>query len=219
MGRALIFANGAAHDGEMVRRAILEDPDALVVAADGGARLAWQSYGLTPDIIIGDMDSLSAAELETFRSQGVQIEQHNPEKDETDLELALLWAATRDVQHIRIIGATGRRMDQTFGNVYLLAMPQLAGRDVRLVAGNQQMWLAHAGEHCIEGEVDDTLSLLPLSGDVENIRTENLYYPLTGETLRFGPARGMSNVLTATTATVTFDAGLLLIVHTPGTPE
>ncbi|MEL6273454.1 MAG: thiamine diphosphokinase, partial [Chloroflexota bacterium] len=84
--------------------------------------------------------------------------------------------------------------------------------------GEQQLWLARPGEHHINGEANDTLSLIPLSGDVENIRTENLYYPLSGETLRFGPARGMSNVLTTSTATVSFDAGLLLIVHTYGTP-
>ena len=216
---ALIFANGAANDGTFVQRTIQETNSPLIIAADGGARLAYQVFGLTPHVIVGDMDSLSDTEQSGFTQKGARMVQHTPEKDETDLELALLWAIEHGIKHIRIIGAMGKRVDQTLGNMYLLAMPQLADYDVRLVSGSQQMWLAYPGKHTITGEPQDTLSLIPMSGDVYNISTENLYYPLTNETLKFGPARGMSNVLTAAQATVSFDKGMLLIVHTLGTPE
>ena len=55
-----------------------------------------------------------------------------------------------------------------------------------------------------------------MNGAAEGIRTENLYYPLKNETLRFGPARGISNVLTSSEARVWLEAGLLLVVHTLG---
>jgi len=48
------------------------------------------------------------------------------------------------------------------------------------------------------------------------VRTEGLRYPLRGETLRFGPARGVSNIIAAAGARVALDEGTLVVVHTPG---
>lgn len=216
---ALIFANGSVRDGRFVQRALTEHPSPLIVAADGGARMAAEHFRRVPDVILGDLDSLTPDEVSIFRDQNVTIEAYPPEKDETDLEIALKWTAARGVVNIRVIGALGRRIDQTFGNVYLLALPELTGVDTRFVAGDQQIWLARPGEHTITGDVGDTLSLIPMTEHVTNIRTDGLYYPLKGETLKFGPARGISNMLDNTTALVAFDAGHLLIVHTLGRAE
>jgi thiamine pyrophosphokinase len=211
----LIFANGDTNDGAMVQRALTTAPNAWVVAADGGARQA-QHYGRKIHTLIGDMDSLSAAEVDALTTSGAQVYHYPDEKDETDLELALTWAANAGAAWIRIVAAIGDRLDQTLSNVYLLALPVLQGRDVRLVAGKQEAWLLYPGEHHIEGAAGDTLSLIPIGGEARGIRTENLYYPLRDETLRFGPARGISNVLQSDTATVSLREGVLLAVHTIG---
>ena len=58
------------------------------------------------------------------------------------------------------------------------------------------------------------VSLLPLSPTVEGVTTTGLAFPLEDEPLHQGPARGLSNVLTGTMATVTTRAGRLLVVHT-----
>lgn len=212
---AFIFANGDTDDGPVVRQALESYPDARIIAADGGLRQA-QYFGLQPHIIIGDMDSLSPEELTTAALTRAEIHRFPPEKDETDLELALLHTASIGASHIRIFAGLGKRLDQTISNIYLLALPALHDIDVRIVAGKQEVWLAYPGETVIEGEVDDTLSLIPLNGEVARVRTENLYYPLKEETLRFGPARGVSNVMTAATARVWHASGVLLIVHTLG---
>lgn len=207
--RALIFANGKLNNGRAVRAALIEAGDeALIIAADGGMRHAL-ALGRRVDVVVGDLDSLGSAPA------GVQVIQTPAEKDETDLELALCLAAERGATWIRVIGAAGGRLDQTLGNVMLLAMPALRGVDVRLVSGEQEAWMV--GTHSvIAGQEGDTLSLLPLGGDVEGVRTEGLYYPLKGETLHFGPARGMSNVLTGRRAEVWVERGLLFAVYTPG---
>lgn len=213
--RALIFANGDINDGPFLRRALDAAPDALIVAADGGARLA-RHFGLRVTTVIGDMDSLSAPELADLEREGVDIHRYPEEKNETDLELALAWASERGVTWIRIIGGVGDRLDQTISNVYLLALPVLKGCDVRLVAGKQETWLLYPGESVIQGEQGDTVSLIPLGGAVQGIRTENLYYPLHDEPLGFGPARGISNVMKSDTARIRLREGLLLVVHTQG---
>lgn len=213
--KALIFVNGDTNDGPMVRRTLAQASQAWILAADGGARQAAH-FGLTPQTVIGDMDSLSAAELDDLAARGATLHRYPEEKDETDLELTMLHAAAADVPWIRIIAAIGDRLDQTLGNVYLMALPALAGRDVRMVAGRQEAWLLNPGETVVHGTQGDTLSLLPLSGAARGVRTENLYYPLRDETLVFGPARGISNVMQTDTARVWLDEGVLLAVHTIG---
>ncbi|HLV37648.1 MAG TPA: thiamine diphosphokinase [Spirillospora sp.] len=213
--RALIFANGRIHDGPMPRRALEQAPDALMIGADGGVRVA-QAYGVKLDAVIGDMDSLTEDELEVQQAQGAKILRYPPEKNETDLELALLWAAEQGADWMRVFGAMGGRLDQTLANIYLLALPPLRQRDVRLVSRAQQAWLLYPGEHRIEGAEGDTISLIPMNGDAQGVETENLYYPLRNEALTFGPARGVSNVMSGAQASVRFRAGLLLVVHTIG---
>ncbi len=213
--KVLIFANGDPNDGPMVRRALAAAPDAWVIAADGGARLA-RHFARAVQVLVGDMDSLSAGEVNRLADGGAEILRYPAEKNETDLELALKLAANRGARWLRVVGGVGDRLDQTLSNVYLLALPELKGCDARLVAGAQEAWLAYPGMTTIEGAPGDTVSLLPLNGTVSGVRTENLYYPLRDERLVFGPARGISNVMQAASAHVWLRDGILLIVHTDG---
>jgi thiamine pyrophosphokinase len=213
--RTLVFANGDLNDGPAVQTVLREASDALVIAADGGARLAL-ACGRVPQVVIGDLDSLTPDDLADLRARGATIERFPAAKDETDLELAMLAAVERGATWIRVIGALGGRVDQMLANIMLMTLPGLAGRDVRLVAGKQSLWLIDPGRHPLDGAPGDTISLIPLAGDAHNVRTEALEYPLKGETLRFGPARGVSNVMQGRTAQVSFDAGLLVVVQTMG---
>lgn len=187
----------------MVNRALSDSANAHIIAADGGARIAWH-YGKSPHTVIGDMDSLSESELNKLRDDGATILQYPPEKDETDLELALKFAAEKSATTIRIIGAIGGRFDQMLANVYLLSLPELRECDVALVAENQMLKILYAGKYHLQGSAGDTVSLIPMGGDVLNITTQGLQYPLTQETLYFGPARGISNVMLSAQASVSF---------------
>ena len=144
------------------------------------------------------------------------MQRHPSHKDESDLELALLAVTRTGAQWVRVLGAVGDRLDQTLANIALLAMDALSGCDVRLVAGRQTLWLIGAGTHTLHGQAGDTISLLPLGGDAQGITTAGLEYPLRDETLRFGPARGVSNVMLGTRAQVRVRQGMLAVVHTPG---
>ena len=214
-GQALIFANGRLAAGPLLRQTLADMPQALVIAADGGARLA-RSCGLDVDVVIGDMDSIDAQLLEELEKAGAQLLRHPPDKDETDLELALKWAADQGIRCLRVFGALGGRLDQTLANVSLLALPQLRDCDVQLLDGNQRAWLLRPGAHEVVGAAGDTLSLMPLHGPVRGIVSEGLRWELRDEALLPGPARGISNLLTGARAGLRFTEGLLLIVHTQG---
>lgn len=215
MKQALLFANGDINDGAMVRRALQAAENPQIIAADGGARVALY-FDYLPHIVIGDLDSLSSAEVNSLQGQGVDVIRHPPEKDETDLELALKYAASEGIDWLRIVGGVGDRFDQTIANVYLLALPELEGRDVAFVAGKQEIFLLRAGTHSLYGEQGDTISLIPLGGAVYGVQTEGLYYPLKDETLAFGPARGVSNIMQREQAQISLREGVLLVIHTVG---
>ena len=213
--QALLFANGELKRGAMLDRALnsLESPH--VICADGGA-LHARALGLAPHTIIGDMDSLTAEELAQFKAAGAEIIRHRQEKDETDLELALRHCRRIGASSITILGALGGRIDQTLANALLLMLPALRDIRIQIVAGDQSVRLLRPGHHVISGARGDTVSLIPLGAAAEGITTSALQYPLADESLRLGPARGISNVMLNDTARVDFRAGLLLLVHTSG---
>jgi thiamine pyrophosphokinase len=213
--KALIFANGDIDDGAMVRRALAAAGAALMIAADGGARIALE-YGVQPQVVIGDMDSVEPQMLAALESGGSTIIRYPEAKNETDLELALIYAVEQGATWVRVIGAQGGRLDQTLSNVYLLALEALHGCDARLVAGDAETLLLIGGEVEIIGAAGDTVSLVPASGSAHGVSTEGLRYPLRDESLLFGPARGVSNVMEGERAVVRVRDGALIVVHTVG---
>ncbi len=219
MHKAIIIANGAPEVGPAFGPLYeAMEAGASVICADGGADAALE-LGWQPSLVIGDMDSIQRQTLQVLEAQNIDIIRHPPAKDETDLELTLLEAVRRGFDWLRIVGAVGGRFDQTLANLYLLALPELIPLDARLVMDKQTIWLVETGHHRLMGRQGDTVSLIPFCGDVENITTTDMKYPLNGETLYLGPARGVSNVIAGAQPSVRFDSGRLLIVHTAGTPE
>lgn len=211
----LLFANGLANHGAMVQRVLDDLENPYIVCADGGALNATK-FGFTPQIIIGDLDSLDENQLAQFESTGADIIRYPAEKDETDLELALYWCVEHQAKRIYIVGGLGGRFDQTLANIYLLSLPQLNDIHVEVVDDKQSIRLLQPGEHQIEGTIGDTISLIPVGDRVHGITTTSLKYPLIDEDLILGPARGVSNVMESDRVSINIRKGLLLIVHTIG---
>jgi thiamine pyrophosphokinase len=183
----------------------------LLIAADGGT-LPLLRVGLAPHVAIGDMDSIDVAGLEELARRGVVVRRYPREKDETDLELALLYAAAAGADAIDVLGALGGRWDHTLANVSLLALPELRGRRARLLADGQTLFVVH-DTAAIDGRPGDTVSLIPLAGAARGVTTAGLLYPLHDATLSFERARGVSNVLLEPPGRVSLRQGLLLVVH------
>jgi len=209
MSRALIFVNGELRDPGAARAIVR--PEDVVIAADGGARHALE-LGLIPTAIIGDFDSLSAAEVRVFSDMGVHLLRFPTAKNETDLELALAHAVRAGHSPILIIGAGGGRLDQELGNLSLLSNPEFAAIDVRLEDGVTEAFFITA-QAAIQGKAGETVSLLPWGNPVEGFSTDGLVYPLNDETLFPYRTRSISNQMLAETAKVSLRQGLLLCVH------
>lgn len=206
--RAVIFANGELKDPESIRKSIR--PDDWIVAADGGTLNAL-ACGKTPDLVIGDLDSLPLELKSELENTGTEFIVHPAEKNETDLELALLHVAKSRVQAVLVLGALGGRLDQMLANIHLLALPELEGMVVELVDANQAAYITRDMIE-IHGKPGDRVSVIPLGGDAYGVSTVGLEWPLKNETLSYCRARGVSNVLTGTDAWVKVSQGVLLVV-------
>ena len=218
--RAIVLADGSQPTRPALDAAWpgWDDDVALVVAADGGARLA-EPLGLRIDRWVGDGDSIEAADLDRLRSAGVATRQVPSDKDESDTELALLEAIAAGAEDVTVIGALGgARFDHAMANVGLLAHPAIGARPVRLLDASARVTLLQGpGAARLDGRPGDLVTLLPLGGPAEGIVTDGLRYPLAGETLEVGPARGLSNVRLGPSAGVELRAGRLLVIETPAT--
>jgi thiamine pyrophosphokinase len=208
----LVFANGVIEDGGWVRPYLAGA--AVVIAADGGGN-HLAALGVRPDVVVGDLDSLGAAIYEAWERAGTIVVAHPAEKDETDLELALLYAAAHYEGDIQVFGALGGRLDQLLANVLLLAHPALKGRRVELVEPGQRAWLVEERTEIV-GRPGDLVSLIPLGGDVRIGRMAGLKWQLEDEVLGFGPARGISNVMVGEKAVVEVETGMVVCVHLVG---
>lgn len=211
----VIAANGDTVQVDRDAMITAVESGALLIAADGGLRHCTAA-GLTPDALIGDLDSVTDTDVQVLDPNRTATHRYPAEKDETDLELAILYVVERGCQRIMIVGGVGDRFDQTVGNLFLLGLPQVRGRTIYLRSGRQSSTLLYPGTSEIGGAPSDTLSLLPINGSAIGITTDGLQYPLRDESLHFGPARGVSNVMLTERARVTFREGVLLAVHTEG---
>lgn len=120
MAAAVIVGNGQFPKKEYPLY-LLESAD-YVVCCDGALDTYLRHFRgrnlRRPDVVIGDMDSLSKKTAERFRDIAVKID----EQETNDQSKALHYILEHfpDVDTIHILGATGKREDHTIGNLSLL---------------------------------------------------------------------------------------------------
>lgn len=209
--RVVIFANGLLESG-YDHSCFHPDAD-LVIAADGGANHC-DALDILPDVLIGDLDSIAPALLNSYQAQGVEIHRHPQAKDATDLELALDLALQRGATEVMLIGVLGGRWDMSIANIMLAAADCYRNLSTTLVGRDCRMSIFHPGRtHRITGRLGDAFSLLPLRGAVRGVTLSGFAYPLCNQQIDFGSSRGVSNILQAQHATVQFREGVLLCVQ------
>ena len=201
--RALLICNGEQPSRSLARRlARLAD---CIIAADGGANGA-RKMGIVPDLIIGDLDSITTASRRFFASTPVI---RVARQDNTDMEKALDHILSKSLaQEVLIVGATGHRLDHTLGNLVVLS--HYAHRLLVIACGDG--WHAfpvRTGER-IHASIGTTVSLIPFS-DCRGVTLRGLKYPLRNAPLRAGQI-AVSNVVKQSPFTVSLRQGKMLAV-------
>ncbi|MEN8171723.1 MAG: thiamine diphosphokinase [Chloroflexota bacterium] len=210
--RAILIANGELNHLPVDLRV-----DDYLIAVDGGAS-HYLRIGLNPDVVLGDFDSLPERDRIHLINNEVEVIAFPARKDEIDLELGLFHALERGASEVHIYAALGGRWDMTIANMCLLSHPKFSALEMHIIDGPQEIRILRGGEQMIlEGEIGDTVSLIPLQEDAHGITTNGLEYPLKGGTLRLGATKGISNQLNFLRGAVSLEKGALLVVviHQP----
>lgn len=199
--KALILGNGDIFDYPAMA-ARTADYD-LLICADGGLRHA-QALGWTPDILLGDMDSVKTAPA------AVPKQVFPARKDETDGELAVGYALAQGAGEIVLAGFSGCRLDHTLTNVFFLKTIADAGKTGVFLDDKNEIYYIQ-DQVSLQGRAGDLVSIVPLT-DMGGVTTRGLEYPLAGETLYFAKSRGVSNVMTGSWCEITARSGCGLVM-------
>lgn len=198
--RAVILANGEIKSYERLKP-YLKKGD-YVICADGGLRHA-EPLGLSPDLVMGDMDSVSKLP-EHIKKMVFPVR-----KDATDGQIVIEYALGQGFSELLLLGFFGGRADHFLTNVFLLT--KTCEIDALMVENGCEIRLCKR-ENIISGKPGDVISILPLSETLSGITTKGLDYPLQNGTLYFGDSRGNSNMMTESECRISVRQGMGLII-------
>ena len=180
-------------------------PGDFLIAADGGYAYAVEA-GWTPDLLLGDFDSLG------YVPEGVEVLVFPPEKDASDMELALGEAMVRGADAVEVYGALGGRLDHTLANLQLLASFAERGLTVTAVGERESVvFLVGPGELCLDAAGAGIVSVFSLTDVSTGVVEEGLKYGLDGVALTNRTSWGLSNELVGTPARIALESGTLAV--------
>ena len=185
----------------------LPGKDDYIIAANGGYA-ALKTRGITPDLVVGDFDSL---EKEPSHPNIVRCP---AEKDDTDMMLAVKQGLERGYTNFLINGGLGGRLDQTVANIQILtyivnrnARGILTGNDVNVAAIKNSDMQISPGE-----KQNGTVSIFSAGDKAEGVTLKGLKYRLEDAVITNDYPIGVSNEFTDETAVISVTSGILIIM-------
>ena len=215
MRRCLILTGGKL-DLVFARSYLEKEKFDKMIAVDGGLKAA-KELSLIPDYIVGDFDSVGDEVREEFRQYPYIVwEQHKPEKNETDTELARNLALKLSCDEIVFLGATGGRIDHMIGNIHALKNCMERGVTAYIVDAQNRLRLIDAP--CSLEKTKQWgkyVSFAPYTEKVTGITLSGFRYPLNDKTIFRGEEVGLciSNEITADLAHVSLKKGILICIE------
>ena len=181
----------------------------FIIAADGGL-LALEKLNITPDLLIGDLDSLGAHPL----PKDVPLEKHPVEKDDTDTGIALAQGYAMGYRAFLLYGCGGGRMDHLLANFQSMGRMSRMGATIQLVDPAYDAYALTNGTLLLpERKSGTTVSVFCHGDKAEGVTLKGLKYSLNDYTLTCTHPLGVSNQHTDQSAEITVLNGTLLILQ------
>ncbi|MFC3040287.1 thiamine diphosphokinase [Virgibacillus xinjiangensis] len=187
------------------------------IGADRGA-LTLMEQQLPLHYAVGDFDSVEFEQRVRIEKAAEVFEEHPSDKDETDLEIALLQAYALHPQTIYLFGVTGGRLDHELVNIQLLYSIIKEGARGVVADKSNLLEMKFPGNHQVENTAEFPLvSFIPYSRKVHGLSLSGFKYPLTKQDISWGSTLCISNELISKYGTFSFDEGILLLVKSRDT--
>ena len=190
--RSVIVANGDFVYNDRIRRQI--ESAERIVCADGGAN-HLADIDITPDLILGDLDSIHPDTLERFKSVEIikDVDQFS-----TDTMKVINYELSKEIDELLLLGATGGRIDHALSNLSLLTRYADIIKITILDDHSETLFLKDS--ITFKSVLGRKLSLMALGGS-SFVTTKGLKWELHGESLQFSPF-GVSNEVAESPVTI-----------------
>jgi thiamine pyrophosphokinase len=186
-------------------------PGAVVIAADGGLRLC-RALRLSPSVLVGDMDTLTTLEVSEAESEGTEIRRYPSDKEQSDLELAILAAHQMGARRVTVLGALGGQWDHCLANLLApLSLCHSLGMWGRLVCAGAQIYLLTPGIYVLETAAGTRASLAALSEVATGVTLRGFHYDLEAADIGRHQTLGLANAVKTTPAHLHLTGGELLL--------
>ncbi len=204
--RALILSAAPCDDLQYVRDFLRENPDCVVLCADGGMKYA-QQLGIVPDAVAADFDSSRQA------IPCRELIRLTPEKDDTDTQHCVFLAVSRGCKEITLACATGGRLDHLLCNLLLCESAYEAGARLQVLDPHNTVFL-HPGGIMVfaRSHARKYISLIPLDSKLEGVTLQGMKYPLHEAELTRSHIISVSNEATAEQFSITLRQGRALVI-------
>lgn len=179
--------------------------DDLIIAADNGYAVAL-SHGLTPDITVGDFDSLGEA------PDTENLIRLNVRKDDTDLEHAVNLALEKGCDDFIVYGAVGGKLDHTLGNIAVAEMIALSGGKSLFYGDDSSFTVIRNTSFAPPVREAGRISVFSLSEVSHGVNISGLSYEAADLDLFRAVARGVSNAFIGKPSRISVADGTLLVV-------
>jgi thiamine pyrophosphokinase len=181
-----------------------------VVCADGGLEKA-KNYGITPDVIVGDFDSVDLSLLKEYEALNIPIMKFPAEKDYTDMELAAKFVLSKGFKDIVLIGASGSRLDHTLGNIMLMEKYHKEGINISMIDNSNIIKVISDDSRLIVEFLENQyVSIIPIT-ELEGLTLEGFKYPLNNVNVERGSTLCISNEVIGKEGIITLSKGSALV--------
>lgn len=208
MKKCVIIGAGECNTDILMNKLVLDDDD-FCIAADGGLEY-FMKIGRTPNLLIGDMDSLGMKEpCGPFRIRRLPVE-----KDDTDMLAAIKEGLESGYRDFELYGALGGRLDHTIANLQCLLY--LINRGAKGVLVGDNMTISLIRDEAVALLSDDyeagrKISVFAFGGDAYGVTERGLKYSVSNGTIRQEFPIGVSNEFIGKDAEISVRNGMLLI--------
>ena len=192
----------------------------MIVAVDAGFSVCLE-LGIHPDLLVGDFDTFGRDKIRQYLDDPeFQIDIHQPEKDETDSELAFRDILNAGCASVDVLGALGGRLDHELSNIHLLVHEKKRGLTVYYYDSRNRLFVLDAEiepAHTFAREkgYGKYVSFLPITEQVKGITLNGFKYPLYKKNISIlqNPSLCVSNEVMDDVAEISFEEGILLCVE------